>query len=323
MSPVSQPLVSIIIPTYNREHMLADAIESAISQTYPNKQIIVVDDGSVDNTRALVARYSQVEYIFQQNGGQGKARNTGLQHARGHYIASLDSDDTWKPDFLQRCIEKFDNKNIGFVFANWLQVYDKESYDYFARTNMLKAYTNSSNKPWILLENTDLRKIYLEACPSPSSSFVVKREDMIGNWNERLNIADDWCLLWDMILLKKCNAAFTTQILWTKRTDGQNICDGRNGVELMENLWINDYRALIERHKYNLKKSEIKLLNKKIAHCTYELYLHKLFKLKLTFSNNTMLRKALCSNPFLFGDVFLKYTLRNIKKIPKMIVNRK
>lgn len=320
MHPDSQPLVSIIIPTYNREHLLANAIESAINQTYPNKQIIVVDDGSVDNTRALVTRYSQVEYIFQQNSGQGKARNTGLRHANGHYIASLDSDDTWHPDFLQRCIEKFDNKNIGFVFANWTQVNkDEESYDYFAKTNMLRAYTNSSNKPWNLLENSELRKIYLKACPSPSSSFVLRREDMIGNWNERLHIADDWCLLWDMILLKKCNAAFTTDILWTKRTDGQNICDGRNGLELMECLWVSDYRALKERHKSNLKRSEIKLINKKIALYTYELYLYKLYKLQLTAGNNIMLKKALRSNPFLFGHVFLQFTIRFIKRIPQKI----
>lgn len=322
MPAVSQPLVSIIIPTYNREHMLAKAIESAINQTYPNKQIIVVDDGSVDNTHALVARYPQVEYFFQQNGGQGKARNTGLHHAKGYYIASLDSDDSWNPDFLQRCIEKLENENIGFVFANWLQVVnDEESYDYHASMKILKAY-NPLNKSWVLLENTELRKLYLEACPSPSSSFVLRRDDMIENWNERLNIADDWCLLWDMILLKRCNAAFTTDILWTKRTDGQNICDGRNGIELMEYLWISDYRALLERHKLNLKRSEIKLLNKKIDRWTYELYLYKLFKLKLTARNNTMLKKALRSNPFLFGDVFLKFTISNIKRIHKKIINK-
>jgi len=317
MHPASQPLVSIIIPTYNREHILAEAIESAINQTYYNKQIIIVDDGSVDNTRALVARYSQVKYVFQQNGGQAKARNTGLRHANGHYIASLDSDDTWNPDFLQRCIEKLDDKSIGFVFANWTQVVnDGESFDYFAKTDILRAHISSSNKPWIVLENAELRKIYLEVCPSPSSSFVLRRED-IGNWNERLNIADDWCLLWDMILLKKCNAAFTTDKLWTKRTDGQNIYDGRNSLELIEYLWISDYRALLERHKRNLKKSEIKLLNKKIARWTYELYLHKLFKLKLTASNNTMFKNALRSNPFLFADVFLKFAIHNIKRFQK------
>jgi len=320
----SQPLVSIIIPTYNREHMLAQAIESAINQTYSNKQIIVVDDGSVDNTRALVARYApQVEYVFQQRGGQAKARNTGLRHAKGHYIASLDSDDIWNPDFLQRCIEKLDNKNIGFVFANWTQVVNnEESYDYYAKTDMLRAHINNSNKSWIQLENTELRKIYLEACPSPSSSLVLRREDMIHNWNERLYIADDWCLLWDMILLKKCNAAFTSDMLWTKRTDGQNICDGRNNLELREYLFISDYRVLVERHKRNLKKSEIKLLNKNIARWTYELYLDKLFKLNLTATNNAMLKKALRSYPFLFGDVFLKFAISKIKRIPQKIINR-
>jgi len=90
----------------------------------------------------------------------------------------------------------------------------------------------------------------------------------------------------------------------------------------MEYLWVNDYRALLERHKRNLKKSEIRLLNKKIDRWTYELYLFKLFKLKLTARNNGMLKKALRSSPFMFGDVFLRFTYRNIKKIPKKIVRR-
>ncbi|PSL44679.1 glycosyl transferase family 2 [Chitinophaga niastensis] len=322
MSSVSQPLVSIIIPTYNREHILSGAIESAIKQTYPNKQIIVVDDGSVDKTRELVARYPQVEYVFQTNGRQGKARNTGLCHARGLYVASLDSDDTWNADFLERCIEKLEHENIGFAFANWLQVVnDEKSFDFFAQTKTLSKYISSFNKTWILLENAELRKIYLDTCPSPSSSFVFRRECMFGNWNEQLNIADDWCLLLDMILLKGCNAAFTTEKLWTKRTDGQNIYDGRNPIELIEHLGIRDNTAILERYKHNLKKSEIAIFNKRISRNIYEFYLHKLLKRKNTTRDNTLLKQALRSNPFLTGDVFLRIIYRMIRKVSKKIAN--
>jgi glycosyltransferase involved in cell wall biosynthesis len=316
MTITSAPLVSIIIPTYNRAHMLARAIQSAVKQTYPNKQIIVVDDGSVDNTRALVAQYSQVEYIFQKHGGQGKARNTGLAHAKGSYIASLDSDDAWHPDFLQRCIDKLENENISFVFSNWTQVVDNEnSFDFFAETKMLKKYINTSGKTWILLENATLRKIYLEGCPSPSSSLVLKRESMPGNWNEQLNIGDDWCLLLDMILLKRCNAAFTTETLWTKRTDGQNLYDGRNNIELIEYLWIKDYSAILERHKHTLKKAEATLLNNKIACFIYELYLYKLFSRKHGSRDNALLKKTLRAKPLLFGPVFFKFVYFGLRRM--------
>jgi glycosyltransferase involved in cell wall biosynthesis len=316
MTSVTKPLVSIIIPTYNREHILSGAIESAIHQTYPNKQIIVVDDGSVDKTRELVARYSQVEYYFQKNSGQGKARNTGLYHAKGSYVASLDSDDAWHPEFLERCIQQLEKGNIGFVFANWTQVDNKaKAYDNFSQTKMLGDYINSSKKPWISLENSKLRNIYLEGCPSPSSSIVFKRESMFENWNEHLHIADDWCLLLDMILLKECNAAFTTEKLWVKRTDGQNIYDGRDSIEVLEHLYISDYSAIIERHRHLLKKEELRSLNKKISRYIFQLYLNKLFHLKLTVRYTNLFLLALNSNPFIFVDVFLRFIFRNLKKI--------
>ncbi|MDF2433128.1 MAG: hypothetical protein JWP44_2759 [Mucilaginibacter sp.] len=322
MTTVSKPLVSIIIPTYNRAHILSSAIESAIKQTYLNKQIIVVDDGSVDETRELVAQYPQVEYIFQTNGGQGKARNTGLHRATGIYIASLDSDDSWNVDFIERCVEKLENENLGFVFANWTQIADnKKSYDFFAKTKMLNTYINSSNNTWILLENEKLRKIYLKLCPSPSSSFVFRREPMLY-WNEQLKIGDDWCLLLDMILLNGYNAAFTNEKLWTKRTGGQNVYEGRNIIEILEYLHVSDCSAILERHKHNLKESEIALLDINISIGIYKLYLHKLFKLKLTSNDHIKFTKVLCSNPFLFGKASLLIIFRFTKKILKKIIDK-
>ena len=96
--PVETGLVSVVIPTYNRGRLIARAIESALAQTYRNVSVVVVDDGSTDDTRKVVDSYGGcVSYVHQQNAGVSSARNTGLRCARGEFIAFLDSDDEWQP----------------------------------------------------------------------------------------------------------------------------------------------------------------------------------------------------------------------------------
>lgn len=95
------PLVSVIVPTFNRAYCLARALDSALAQTYGEMEVIVVDDGSTDDTRAMIqSRYGndpRVKYLSQANGGVSKARNTGLAAAQGAFVALLDSDDAWQP----------------------------------------------------------------------------------------------------------------------------------------------------------------------------------------------------------------------------------
>src|SRR5690606_5171341 len=99
-----EPLVSVIIPTYNRAERVGDAIKSALNQTYKNVQIVVVDDGSADGTSDyIISHFPQVDFIQQQHAGQAAARNNGLRNAKGDIIANLDSDDIWEPDFLFFC----------------------------------------------------------------------------------------------------------------------------------------------------------------------------------------------------------------------------
>lgn len=323
MNSITKPLVSIIIPTYNREKILKDAINSVLKQTYSNKQIIVVDDGSVDGTHDVVSQFTGVKYIYQENGGQGKARNTGLLHAEGVYIASLDSDDVWHPDFLEQCIEMLETHQLSFVFANWTQYSsDKRVFDFFEYTGMLDKYRDPSGTSWTILDNASSREIYLKGCPSPSSSFVFRKESMYGRWNEQLNIADDWCLLLDMVLLKNANTAFTTEKLWMKRTDGKNICDGRNIIELKEYLDINDASAILERYRTHLNEAEIAFFNKKISRNVYELYLIKIFTLNPTFGNHEMLKKSLTSNPLLLITVVLDLTYRCLRKVFRKLIKR-
>lgn len=96
------PGTSVLIPTWNREEYLGEAIESVLCQTYQDFEIIVVDDGSTDGTAKLVKQYERVRYVWQPHGGISVARNRALAEARGDLIAWLDSDDLYVPDKLEK-----------------------------------------------------------------------------------------------------------------------------------------------------------------------------------------------------------------------------
>jgi len=98
---VESPTVSVIIPAWNQAQYLAESIRSVLAQTYDDYEIIVVDDGSTDETRAVVESFgNRIRYVWQENQGLADARNTGIGEARGEYVALLDSDDAWLPSFL-------------------------------------------------------------------------------------------------------------------------------------------------------------------------------------------------------------------------------
>ncbi len=107
---VSKGLVSIIIPVYNGEKFLKEAVESVYAQTYKHFEIVVVDDGSTDGTVELVKSYPDIQLIEQEHKGVAAARNNGLSHARGEYIAFIDCDDIWNPDKIEKQINFFKKK---------------------------------------------------------------------------------------------------------------------------------------------------------------------------------------------------------------------
>lgn len=113
-----KPLVSIITPTYNRAYILGTAIESIQAQTYPTWELIIIDDGSTDDTKQLVENFKddRIKYLYQANTGQTKARNTGLSVAKGDWIAYLDSDNTLGPTYLEKMLGAIE-KNPGTLWA--------------------------------------------------------------------------------------------------------------------------------------------------------------------------------------------------------------
>ncbi len=118
------PKVSVILPSYNSGSYLSAAINSVLAQTYTDFEVIIVDDGSSDDTANVVAPYiGRILYVWQENRGVAAARNTGLRMARGEFIAWLDADDNWLPTKLERQMEKFTDPDVGLVYSDFLTRY--------------------------------------------------------------------------------------------------------------------------------------------------------------------------------------------------------
>ena len=122
-------LVSVIIPVYNSENYLAQAIESVLSQTYRPFELIVVDDGSSDRSREIAISYPQVKYSYQQNSGVAEARNRGIHNSRGKYIAFLDSDDLWLPEKLSLQIAAFGNDSSLEIVTGYVEQFVSPEID--------------------------------------------------------------------------------------------------------------------------------------------------------------------------------------------------
>ncbi len=117
-------LVSVIIPTYNRAKTLPRAIKSALSQSYKNIEVIIVDDGSTDNTEEIVKNYQDSRIVFLKhitNEGCAAALNTGISNVKGEYVAFLDSDDEWLPTKIEKQMVKFKyvDENVGVIYTNF------------------------------------------------------------------------------------------------------------------------------------------------------------------------------------------------------------
>lgn len=258
-------LVSIIIPTFNRATLVVEAIKSVKAQTYPSIQLIVVDDGSEDNTAQLVAQFEEVEYYRQENKGQASARNLGLKYAKGEYIATLDSDDIWFSEFLSDSIKCIEKHNLDFVFLNWISMDGKENF--LCSWEQNRSFQNFNLKcyaDWFLLGAQELRRIYLEGSPSPSSSLLIRRSSIISTWNNDVMLADDWLLILEMVLRKPCCAAFTLKPYWLKRVFDDNIYDGRDLLErTMCGLF--DEQLMVECLASQLTNAEKALIRKRLA----------------------------------------------------------
>jgi len=197
--------ISVIIPTYNREIFVVKAIDSVLNQSYTDYEIIVVDDGSTDDTRkALEAYANKISYIYQENSGVGSARNTGIKAAQGEWVAFLDSDDEWTKDYLSSQMEQA--KKYPHAVAHTTNVakfsLDGMRSNHFSERNFLDKF---KDRPCLVFERP-LRVILTHELWWIQSS-ILRRDILLqaGLFDTRLSIAEDL----DVIARVALRGAFT------------------------------------------------------------------------------------------------------------------
>ncbi|MFI5250964.1 MAG: glycosyltransferase family 2 protein [Bacteroidota bacterium] len=178
------PLVSVLLPTYNRSHLVCRAIDSALNQTYPRIEIIVVDDGSTDATREVLTKYGdRIRYHHQQNAGLSTSRNTAIKHSRGDFLALLDDDDEWRPSKIQKQVERFlSNPELGFTYTRGVRLRPDGSTE--------DAIT--ANK----LPKNDLVSLFRYQNTIPASSVMIRHSvlEKTGVFNSKLLSIEDYDL---------------------------------------------------------------------------------------------------------------------------------
>ncbi len=182
------PEVSVVIPTYNREAFLEEAIQSVLNQTFEDFELIVVDDGSTDDTRSLVARFrrdGRVSYVYQDNQGDGAARNTGIRRSSGVYVVFLDSDDLWFPEKLERQVGLL-RQDLEFSAAYSAITLQRLNRD----RRVVRQRVVRRPEPWQQTLFEDL--LYDNVITGSHSSVMVPRKafDRVGYFDESLNICD-------------------------------------------------------------------------------------------------------------------------------------
>lgn len=121
-----EELVSIVIPTYNRADLLQEAIDSALRQTYPYKEVIVIDDGSTDNTKEICDKYGEkIRYIYKENGGIASALNKGISEMRGVWFKWLSSDDVLEDNVVEELVKFAHENNAKFIYSDYIIIDDQ------------------------------------------------------------------------------------------------------------------------------------------------------------------------------------------------------
>jgi glycosyltransferase involved in cell wall biosynthesis len=260
--------VSVNIPTYNRAHLIRHALDSVLRQTYPNVEIIVIDDGSTDGTGAVVAEYGdRVRYYYQPNGGLGVARNAALEKSTGDLIAFLDSDDEWFDFKLALEVEAFARlPEVAFLFTEFVILKDDGSRIHNGSRTWLSssvewtdiyAVRRSSatlgvngpeqNQNFSVYTGPMYRQFLDEALVLPTTAMV--RREALGSlrFTERMRIFEDWEFFAQ--LARNHDGAFLDIETAVNRghsgperlTRCGGLAKAESYLEMFERVWLSDH----------------------------------------------------------------------------------
>jgi glycosyltransferase involved in cell wall biosynthesis len=176
-------LVSIIIPTHNYGHYISEAIESVLAQTYRNFEIIVVDDGSTDNTQEVVARYPQVKYVYQTQSitkTPASGRNRGIALSKGEFYIALDADDRLDPRYIEMCLSEMQSDpKIGFVWTAYKPFGEDDKRTVLPPRRLLHRWS-----------------IYRDPGGQTGAAMIRRKAfDETGGYDESLPTFEDWDLV--------------------------------------------------------------------------------------------------------------------------------
>jgi len=242
---VSLPLVSIIIPTYNRKHLLVEAVQSCLDQTWRNIEVIVVDDGSTDGTDAFAERQiagswaGRVQYHKQENAGASAARNRGLELARGEYVQFLDSDDILLKDKISLQIaqlESGDGKPDGCSCTGRL---GRSAQDLGATRQIgIRCET-----PKEYIRRMCLGVVHGMSTPAPlwRRSFLISRP----GWRTDISLGDDFEYYLRLLAEAKSMAFVEQDLFLVREHDGPHLSDAKNNRAATLSA-IRTHRAVVE-----------------------------------------------------------------------------
>lgn len=185
---MQNPTCSVVVTCYNYGHYLAGCLESVLRQTYQNFEIILVNDGSTDNTDEVIALYihnTRIRYIKQQNAGQANAKNTGIKNARGEYIAFLDADDMWEENKLEKQLSLFHDPQVGVVYST-VQYIDQQG----------NKVSSMSDSTYLAPRTGKVTEFLFFDNFIPFSSSIVRHEcfERLGVFDESIKMGIDWDL---------------------------------------------------------------------------------------------------------------------------------
>ncbi len=269
-------LISIVIPTFNRARYIAAAVESALAQTYTQREIIVVDDGSTDNTRQVLERFrGQITYLYKANEGTAAAaRNLAMRHAQGEYIALLDSDDVWLPRKLELQMAYVRaHPEVGLVSGH-VGVID-------AAGSVLES---GPRYPWQKEGPVRLEDIVLRS-PLHASTLLVKRSLMNEAlpFDPRFRIGEDWHLC--LTVAAQAPVGFVDEVVAYLRTHDSTstfaLADGPEIARRFEHRLtvIEEVFPRLDPARYNVAKLKAQAIANELARAAVPNYACGLYDL--------------------------------------------